>query len=216
MRRGLVLAGIVVPVAVGVAIGLRVVGSGTPAERFHAALAPTQLAPGAGGEATLTKTPSGWRIELDATGLPAPPGRALLRGVAEESRRRARADRDVQRGPERHAVGGRVAEGLPTPDRYPRASRRRSGLVGREGARRCGHAPAADPTAVATARDSSLHRSAAVDPAHDLLAGAVEAAHHRSFAGCAGRGRPPCTRGPATSTATRTSRKSPGSAATAA
>lgn len=28
------------------------------------------LAPGAKGEATLTKTGSGWRIELDATGLP--------------------------------------------------------------------------------------------------------------------------------------------------
>jgi hypothetical protein len=28
------------------------------------------LAPGATGEATLAKTSSGWRIELDATGLP--------------------------------------------------------------------------------------------------------------------------------------------------
>ena len=37
---------------------------------FHAALAPTDLAPGADGGATLTKTSSGWRIELDATGLP--------------------------------------------------------------------------------------------------------------------------------------------------
>ena len=55
---------------VAVAIGLRVAGSGTSAERFHAALAPTQLVPGAGGEVTLTKTASGWRIELDASGLP--------------------------------------------------------------------------------------------------------------------------------------------------
>ena len=39
-------------------------------DRFHAALAPTGLLPGAEGEATLTKTSSGWRIELDATGLP--------------------------------------------------------------------------------------------------------------------------------------------------
>ena len=31
---------------------------------------PTDVAPGAGGDATLTKTSSGWRIELDATGLP--------------------------------------------------------------------------------------------------------------------------------------------------
>jgi hypothetical protein len=53
-----------------VALAVSVLGSGTSAESFHAALAPTDLAPGATGEATLTKTTSGWRIELDATGLP--------------------------------------------------------------------------------------------------------------------------------------------------
>ena len=47
-----------------------VVGSGTSGQSFQAALAATNLAPGASGEATLTKMPSGWRIELDATGLP--------------------------------------------------------------------------------------------------------------------------------------------------
>ena len=47
-----------------------IVTSGTSREQFHAALAPTELTPGASGEATLTKTTSGWRIELDATGLP--------------------------------------------------------------------------------------------------------------------------------------------------
>jgi Anti-sigma-K factor rskA, C-terminal len=57
-------------VAVAVGIGLGVFGSGTSGESFHSALAATELAPGAGGEATLTKTSSGWRIELDATGLP--------------------------------------------------------------------------------------------------------------------------------------------------
>lgn len=44
--------------------------SGTSPERFQAALAATALLPGARGEATLTKTTSGWRIELRATGLP--------------------------------------------------------------------------------------------------------------------------------------------------
>jgi anti-sigma-K factor RskA len=39
-------------------------------ERFHATLGPTDLVPDARGEATMTKTDSGWRIELDATGLP--------------------------------------------------------------------------------------------------------------------------------------------------
>ena len=45
-------------------------GSETSGEQFHAALAPTDVVPGATGEATLTKTDSGWKIELDATGLP--------------------------------------------------------------------------------------------------------------------------------------------------
>lgn len=43
---------------------------GTESRRFHAALRATALARGAGGEATLTRTASGWRIELAATGLP--------------------------------------------------------------------------------------------------------------------------------------------------
>jgi hypothetical protein len=55
---------------VAVAVGLSVLSSGTSSERFRAALGPTELAPGAQGDATLTKTSSGWRIELDATGLP--------------------------------------------------------------------------------------------------------------------------------------------------
>ncbi|HET9323074.1 MAG TPA: anti-sigma factor [Gaiellaceae bacterium] len=71
--RRLVLAGAfaaTATAAAALAIGLAVFGSSTSGERFQAALAPTELAPGAGGEATLTKTNSGWRIELDAGGLP--------------------------------------------------------------------------------------------------------------------------------------------------
>jgi hypothetical protein len=74
-RRGrspghLVLAGAATTAALVVAaVAVSVLGSGASAESFHAALAPTDLAPGAAGEATLTKTSSGWRIELDATGL---------------------------------------------------------------------------------------------------------------------------------------------------
>jgi anti-sigma-K factor RskA len=60
----------VAAVAAAVAVSLAVIGSDTSGERFRAALAGTQLAPGARGEATLAKTSSGWRIELDATGLP--------------------------------------------------------------------------------------------------------------------------------------------------
>ena len=70
--RRLVLVGAATTAALlaAVAVAVSVLGSGTSAESFHAALAPTDLAPGATGEATLTKTTSGWRIELDATGLP--------------------------------------------------------------------------------------------------------------------------------------------------
>ena len=51
-------------------VGLLVLDSGTSAERFEVALAATDPASGASGDATLTKTTSGWRIELDASGLP--------------------------------------------------------------------------------------------------------------------------------------------------
>jgi hypothetical protein len=67
---GLALIGIAAAAVVAVAIGAAVFGSGGSADRFYAALAPTGLVPGASGEATLTRTSSGWRIELDATGLP--------------------------------------------------------------------------------------------------------------------------------------------------
>ena len=62
---GVVAGCLVAAVAIGVARN-----SGASGARFHAALGPTALAPGAGGHATLTKTSSGWRIHLDASGLP--------------------------------------------------------------------------------------------------------------------------------------------------
>jgi hypothetical protein len=69
--RRLVLVGAAAAVsALALGIGLAVFGSGTSGERFEAALGPTDLVPGAKGEATLTETTSGWRIELRATGLP--------------------------------------------------------------------------------------------------------------------------------------------------
>jgi Anti-sigma-K factor rskA len=52
------------------AFGLVAFRAGVSGERLHAALAPTALVPGARGEATFTRTSSGWRIELRATGLP--------------------------------------------------------------------------------------------------------------------------------------------------
>ena len=52
------------------AVGLGVLGSRTSSGQFTAALAGTELAASASGEATLTRTDSGWRIDLDASGLP--------------------------------------------------------------------------------------------------------------------------------------------------
>jgi hypothetical protein len=68
--RRLVLIGAPAIAALAVGIGVVVFASGSSGERFHAALAATDLQPGARGDATLVKTSSGWRIELNATGLP--------------------------------------------------------------------------------------------------------------------------------------------------
>jgi hypothetical protein len=69
-RPVLIAAGAAAATVAAVAVPLAVFSSGTRGERFHAALGATALAPGASGEATLTKTSSGWRIQLDASGLP--------------------------------------------------------------------------------------------------------------------------------------------------
>ena len=55
---------------VAVAVGVHLQATGNSPTQFKAALAPTDLAPGASGSATLIKTTAGWRIELKVTGLP--------------------------------------------------------------------------------------------------------------------------------------------------
>src|SRR6476646_1684972 len=56
--------------AVVIVVALGAFGSSSGAGRFRAALGPTPSAPGASGQAILVKTSSGWRIALDARGLP--------------------------------------------------------------------------------------------------------------------------------------------------
>jgi len=56
--------------AAAIAIGLATSGGSPAPERFAMVVSGTALAPGAQGSASLTKTGSGWRIELGATGLP--------------------------------------------------------------------------------------------------------------------------------------------------
>jgi len=68
-RRQLVI-GASATAVLAVAIGLSVFSSDRSPEQFRAALGPTALLPDARGDATLTKTSSGWRIELNATRLP--------------------------------------------------------------------------------------------------------------------------------------------------
>lgn len=68
--RRLALAAVAAAAVVAVAVGVTVSVSDGSSAAFEAALAPTALAPDAGGRATFTKTASGWRIGLDASGLP--------------------------------------------------------------------------------------------------------------------------------------------------
>jgi ferric-dicitrate binding protein FerR (iron transport regulator) len=70
LPHGVALAGAAVAAVLAVGIGIAVLDSGGSSQRYHAALGPTSLVPAASGEATMTKTSSGWRIELNATGLP--------------------------------------------------------------------------------------------------------------------------------------------------
>jgi len=64
---GLATAAAAIAVALVIALGS---GSGTQPLQFAMVVSGTSLAPQAHGNATLTKTESGWRIELSATGLP--------------------------------------------------------------------------------------------------------------------------------------------------
>ena len=66
--RRLALAGAAAAAALAVGISLALIGGGE-GPVFRAALAPTDVAPAASGEATFQKTPSGWQIELHAHGL---------------------------------------------------------------------------------------------------------------------------------------------------
>ena len=71
-RRRLRLAVVGIAAAVLLAVGVTVgvyVNRDQPVE-FAATLSGTELSPDASGNVTLTKTPSGWDIRLQATGLP--------------------------------------------------------------------------------------------------------------------------------------------------
>lgn len=74
MRRPMFALTLSLPLAAAAAVAIVLVTSSgttpTPALQFAMVVQGTPLAPAAHGSATLTKTTSGWRIELSATGLP--------------------------------------------------------------------------------------------------------------------------------------------------
>ena len=67
IRYSLVAAAAAVVLAAGVTLGVQVTRD-EPVQ-FAASLTGTRLAPEAAADVTLTKTPSGWKIQLNATGL---------------------------------------------------------------------------------------------------------------------------------------------------
>jgi hypothetical protein len=67
-RYALVAAAAAVLLAIGVAVGVQLAQDDQL--QYAASMRGTELAPDAEGEVTLTKTTSGWKIELHATGLP--------------------------------------------------------------------------------------------------------------------------------------------------
>jgi hypothetical protein len=69
-RPAYAIGGFAAVVAAVVAIAIALSNSAQAPTQFAMVVSGTRLAPGANGLATLTKTSSGWRIELSATGLP--------------------------------------------------------------------------------------------------------------------------------------------------
>ena len=71
-RRRFVLPALAGAAAAAVVIVALAVSAGRTGDspQLAASLRPTELSPGAEGHATLTRTDSGWRVELDAQGLP--------------------------------------------------------------------------------------------------------------------------------------------------
>ena len=105
--RRLALGGVALAAVAAAAVAVAVVigGSGSPGTRFQAALGPTPLAPGAGRRGDADEDVLRVADPPSRDGTSTPRGRSLLRGLAPELERRARADRDVQRGRERDASG---------------------------------------------------------------------------------------------------------------
>ena len=106
---GLAAAAAVAVIAVVLATG----NSSPPAKQFAMVVSGTALAPSATGSATLTKTASGWRIQLAATGLP-----RLANGRYYEAWLKSTAGALVPVGTFNDARNVTLWAGVPPPD-YP-------------------------------------------------------------------------------------------------
>jgi hypothetical protein len=70
LPRPVLALGAVAAVVAAIVIAMSVNNTSPPPQQFAMVISGTGLAPSAHGSATLTKTASGWRIVLSATGLP--------------------------------------------------------------------------------------------------------------------------------------------------
>lgn len=69
-RRIYALGAVAVAAVAAIVVGVSLRTTSSAQLRLAMVVSGTSLAPGAHGSATLTKTASGWRIQLSATGLP--------------------------------------------------------------------------------------------------------------------------------------------------
>ena len=132
--------------------------------------------PAPSGEATLTKTASGWRIELDATGLPRLDG-----GRFYEAWLRNAAGVLVPIGTFNEGRDVTLWAGV-SPKDFTTLTVTREQADGEQ-------ASSGEKVLVGTVDTGGYRLAGAFDAAHHLLAGAVETAHHRALADPQGFGR---------------------------
>ena len=111
--------------------------TGSHGTRFQAALGPTRLAPGARGEATLTKTSSGGGSTSTPQDFRASPATVSTRpGCGARPACSCRSGRSTS--PETSRSGRGFRRRTTNADRHARAGRRERSVFGREGSRRPG------------------------------------------------------------------------------
>ena len=178
---------------VAVVVLLRTTGTSPPAFRWRSPPAPGR------GDATLTKSDSGWRIELDASDLPRLDGGRFYQAWMSNAAGMLVPVGTVQRGPRRDAAGRRLAARLPDVHRHP-ASRptatRRRRVIGCSSPRYRSAAGERRPCR-GRARGSSPRRSGCPRCGTTSTNRSRSSVEPVGRAACRGRGRPPAWPAPA-------------------